>query len=252
MPSHHSPSILLFFLSFSLSFMPRLVSPRSSNSPGAMQPSVIFQPRERERKSDGRKIRRFIGRSKGVSRRGETEIKSKRKRREREREREGFVAGIYFSSSISQAGYRVRDGYLYVCKVIAPGWRTSASATCRVHLIAKVHPPSHPPSPPPNTPLATALTLMVDRSAERQVRGNGVGKNNLPSIHLSLCAPCSKYASKFVFAFLLLSLFFFFKDTRSQFSFSISSSLFRFSWDQRFQSLVVNPSWKSSKWKISK
>lgn len=144
-----------------------------------------------------------------VSRRGETEIKSKRKRREREREREGFVAGIYFSSSISQAGYRVRDGYLYVCKVIAPGWRTSASATCRVHLIAKVHPPSHPPSPPPNTPLATALTLMVDRSAERQVRGNGVGKNNLPSIHLSLCAPCSKYASKFVSAFLLLSFFFF-------------------------------------------
>lgn len=37
-----------------------------------------------------------------VSRRGETEIKSKRKRREREREREGFVAGIYFSSSISR------------------------------------------------------------------------------------------------------------------------------------------------------
>lgn len=77
--------------------------------------------REREReKVTVEKFADSLGEAR-VSRRGETEIKSKRKRREREREREGFVAGIYFSSSISQAGYRVRDGYLYVCKVIAPG-----------------------------------------------------------------------------------------------------------------------------------
>lgn len=209
------PTIRLpFSFSFSLSlFLSRLASSRHDRATRlALCNHRWFSSRDvREREREKVTVEKFadsLGEAR-VSRRGETEIKSKRKRREREREREGFVAGIYFSSSISQAGYRVRDGYLYVCKVIAPGWRTSASATCRVHLIAKVHPPSHPPSPPPNTPLATALTLMVDRSAERQVRGNGVGKNNLPSIHLSLCAPCSKYASKFVSAFLLLSFFFF-------------------------------------------
>lgn len=46
---------------------------------------------------------------------------------------------------------------------------------------------------------------MVDRSAERQVRGNGVGKNNLPSIY--------RYARTlfeipFQFVFLLLSILF--------------------------------------------
>lgn len=163
----HSSSIRLPFLSLFPFFLSLFASPRSSNSPGAMQPGIgdflaatWEREKERKRKSDGRKIRRFTGEAR-LSKRRETEIKSKRKKRkkrerEKGREREGFVAGIYFSSSISQAGYRIRDGYLYACKVIAPGWRTSASAICRVHLIAKVHPPSHPPSPLP-TPLSRRL-----------------------------------------------------------------------------------------------
>lgn len=138
------PTIRLpFSFSFSLSlFLSRLASSRHDRATRlALCNHRWFSSRDvREREREKVTVEKFadsLGEAR-VSRRGETEIKSKRKRREREREREGFVAGIYFSSSISQAGYRVRDGYLYVCKVIAPGWRTSASATCRVHLIAKV------------------------------------------------------------------------------------------------------------------
>lgn len=149
--SHHS------FLSFFR--LSRLASSRSSNSPGAMQPGIgDFATATREKKKVT--VEKFVdSRGKQGCRDEERQRLNRREKEERKRggrEREGFVAGIYFSSSISQPGYRIRDGYLYVCKVIAPGWRTSASATCRVHLIAKVHPPSHPPSSLP-IPLSRRL-----------------------------------------------------------------------------------------------